>query len=501
MSIAVVAVSLPLLWNNTAFLDEATYLTTGHVLWHNWLHGGPNMAYPTYLSGAPVIYPVIVALADSVGGLALARALSLLCVLVTLWALDATARRLFNGRVAALAVLTFATVAGAQFLAAFATYDAMALMLVALSVWLSTRYVDSGRALPHAGYLLGAPVLALANATKYATALYDPVAVLVVGLVIAARYGRREGARCAAIYFAVVAALLSAALAAGGSSYMAGINTTTLRRPPGTSTVAQVFDVSWAEVGAIAVIALSAAAYAGWRLWRARVRTPALVATTLLIVVLALTVLLAPVEQAHVRTITSLQKHVTFGAWFAAIAAGWVLARLASGGRGRLIVGLVLVAAVLTPLAIRGRDQAVGYHRGWPDSAALTAAIKPYVDATNAPVMIDDSNVVQYYLGSSSDPTRWQNTYYFQFRPQPSDRPLVGAPAYESAIRHGYFGLVALNYGVEVGTDRIIAGAIAENPRYQYLGTVQIPGGGWFERYVVWAKRSVVTAAARDATR
>ena len=49
--------SLRLVWANTAFLDEATYLFAGHAELAHWLHGAPPPSFATYFSGAPVIYP------------------------------------------------------------------------------------------------------------------------------------------------------------------------------------------------------------------------------------------------------------------------------------------------------------------------------------------------------------------------------------------------------------------------------------------------------------
>ena len=53
-----------------------------------------------------------------------------------LWA---TTVRLYGRRAALLAASLFATLAGTQFLGALATFDAMALFLLALAVWLGVR--------------------------------------------------------------------------------------------------------------------------------------------------------------------------------------------------------------------------------------------------------------------------------------------------------------------------------------------------------------------------
>ena len=70
-------ISLRLVGANTAFQDEALYLWAGHLEWAHVLHGTPIPPFPSYFSGAPVIYPPVAALADSIGGLAGARVLSL----------------------------------------------------------------------------------------------------------------------------------------------------------------------------------------------------------------------------------------------------------------------------------------------------------------------------------------------------------------------------------------------------------------------------------------
>src|ERR1700733_11271605 len=49
--------SLRLVGADTAFQDEALYLWAGHLEWAGLLHGSPVPQFPSYFSGAPVIYP------------------------------------------------------------------------------------------------------------------------------------------------------------------------------------------------------------------------------------------------------------------------------------------------------------------------------------------------------------------------------------------------------------------------------------------------------------
>ena len=88
------ALSGSLVRTRTAFGDEALYLSAGHLEWSHWLHGTQIPAYQTWFSGAPVIYPPLGAIADSLGGLAAARLLSLVFMLGVTWFAWSTAARL-----------------------------------------------------------------------------------------------------------------------------------------------------------------------------------------------------------------------------------------------------------------------------------------------------------------------------------------------------------------------------------------------------------------------
>jgi hypothetical protein len=94
------ALSLRLAWSNTAFEDEALYLWTGHLEITHLLYHVPIPQAQVYLSGSPVIYPIAGSIADSYGGLAAARALSLMFMLATTTLLYLTTSRLFGRRAA-----------------------------------------------------------------------------------------------------------------------------------------------------------------------------------------------------------------------------------------------------------------------------------------------------------------------------------------------------------------------------------------------------------------
>ncbi len=144
-AILCVQAALSLRLHNTAFEDEALYLYSGHLEIAHWLHGTALQGnYPSYFSGAPALYPVLGALADSVGGLAAARAVSLIAMLTTTGLLYSLTRKLFNERIGLCAAVIFSVTESALFLGHLATYDAPALCLLAVASWI----VVSDRGVP-----------------------------------------------------------------------------------------------------------------------------------------------------------------------------------------------------------------------------------------------------------------------------------------------------------------------------------------------------------------
>ncbi len=167
-----------------------------------------------------------------------------------LWA---TARRLYGQRAALLAAALFATLAGTQFLGAFATYDAMALFLLALAAWLGVRSADC-RSWHRIALLVAAGVaLAAADAVKYATALFTPVVVVVVAIAVWRRRGRGAGLAAGLTVLLSWLVLVSGAIVAGGREYWLGITTSTLERPQSdvavTTVLQRAYDVDQPDLG------------------------------------------------------------------------------------------------------------------------------------------------------------------------------------------------------------------------------------------------------------
>jgi hypothetical protein len=487
------ALSGRLIFRNTAFLDEADYLSAGRWMLHTWAHGGIDIRFGTFYSGAPCVYPVIGAVLDEAGGLHAARAFSLVCMLVATVACHLTAHELWGRPAGWLAAAAFASTEGTQFLGAFATYDAMALMLMALATWTAVRSAHRPR--PNRWMFLAVAVLALANFTAYSSALFDPVVIAVAGLVMVAPLGPRRALATAAAMLAGLASMLAAIAAVVPCDYLTGLLVSTVDRIPATTPPLVVMEDAWFWVGGIAGLAVTATLVAALSARRDRSGRHRVG----LLAVLTLAVALAPVDQARIHTLSSLAKHVTFGAWFAAVAVGFVWpgvertgATVARRSRpsGRRTVALVVAAlAVVVPLGVDGAAQADGLDHAWPDLTALFTAMRPLVHA-DGDVLMDNPDIGRYYLGTLLSAPYWHTTTALEYRPPGGRRTLSGGPAFVAAVSDGAFSVIALDYGHGVADDRIVTAVLRRTHLYAFVGTYLSHDTYGRSRYLLWRIRS-----------
>jgi hypothetical protein len=482
--------SFRLIRADTAFQDEALYLWAGHLEWANLLHGTPIPPFPSFFSGVPVIYPPLGALADSLGGLTAARVLSLAFMLGATVALWATTTRLFGRRAAFFATALFAVLGPTLHLGSFATYDAMSVFLVALAAWLVVRAGDRQDAT--LWMVTAAAVLALANATAYTSALFDPVVFLLALVTAFPKPGGKLAAGRAVILLAVVATLLTPALLIGGSRYMHGINVTTLERAPGTDSPLTVIAHFWSWTGVIVVAAFCGAAIA----WVSRPGR----AQAWLLTLLAVAALLVPAEQASLNTTASLNKHGTTGAWFAAIAAGYAVDKLietSPAGYMRTVTAGACVIALCFPVTL-GASQSRMFATNWPKSSDFITIFGPLVDRSTGRVLVEDPSIAEYYLPAGSQWERWSSTRNIVLRSgAPTGGPstkagIVGAGnagTFAMYIRQGYFSLIALNFEDTTSLDQSIAADIRRSHHYRVIQVVpygiEIPPIGQGS-YVIW---------------
>jgi len=474
------ALSLRLVWANTAFQDEALYLRAGQMEWAHWLHGTHIPLYQTYFSGAPVLYPPLGALADSIGGLAGARILSLAFMLAASAMLWCTASRLYGRRAGFYATGLWAVLGPTLQLGAFATYDAMALFLLALATCCA---VHAGPRRDETGWIAAAAgALILANATKYASALFDPV---VVAIVIINAWPLGFGAKAAfsrgAALLAYVTAGVILLVTIGGGYYEAGIGQTTLTRVSGTITDRLILADAWSWIGPVAAAALLGlviCAVAG-QAWDRR----------LLLAVLTAAASLVPIEQARIHTLTSLSKHVDFGAWFAAIAAGYAAEKIIAWTRPRWVRAAAAGACALA-LVVPAQMGAAGSRAltQWPNAAKFVAAFGRLAPAHPGRYLVETPSILEYYLPAGRHWQLWSGTQTIVLPSGHSISGPVGVPGnpavYARFIRRDYFSLIALDFFSTHSLDEHIAADLRHNRAYRVAARVPYGPGD----YVIWAR-------------
>jgi len=502
LSILALQALLSLRLRNSAFEDEALYLYAGRMEIAHLLHGAALQGnYASYFSGAPVLYPVLGGALNAVGGLMLARALSLAEMLAVTAMLYSVSRRLFNERVALCAAALFAVSESALFLGELATYDATCVFLLACATLIVVRWAGSRWPV----FLLAAPVVALAVAVKYAGLIFVPTIAVLPAVAGWPARGRRV-LLYPPVFGLTVALLLYGALLRGGPLYAEAISGTTTSRPLGSVPVLTIVKESAAWGGVIIALAVFGAVAYTMRPrtepdeWIApaggRVRRAALGA------LLAGTAFLAPLYQAHLHTDVSLQKHIGFGLFFAAPLAGLGLARLVGDHFHRPQVGIALWSLAL----VLGMAQSQNLYGGWPPAAPLVRALSPYL-RPGATYLVEVPEVPIYYLEGQSDaqPGQFWSTYnitYIDSRGQ----TLTGNAGFQAAIRAGFFRVVAYDGNTTPAADAVIAKALQSSRVYRLAAVVREDDSAGPLQFYVWvkggaAKGSAAKAAAKGAVK
>jgi len=413
-------------------------------------------------------------------------------------------RSLFGLRAALSATALFTAIGSTQFLGALATYDAMGLFLLTLSV----RLVIAAKDRDDSTLLLVGAIaaLALANATKYATGLFDPVVIVIA--VLTSPRGLKAGVGRGGLIATCTVGLIALLLVVGGPLYLAGLEFSTLSRSAGGSSPLLVLQDSARWVGAVVAVAAVAAAIAWWRDRR----------HAGLLTVLAIAGLLVLLNQARIHTTVSLLKHVDFGAWFACIAAGYAIAMITRVSRHTWLRGAAAVAVaalIVLPAGAPGRAQANGFSSAWPDTTQLMAEFGKLTRSYPGVYLAEDLQVPGYYLENHISWQNWQGTWSFFYRPSGTATCLGGSGsgltgktspsspigrAFAAAIAHQYFGLILLSFGDTAGIDKAITGAITRYRTYHVVAAIPYSDGYGRGEFVVWARTSPGKAGPRGTS-
>lgn len=377
--------TLPWMWRTSAYTDEALYLKAAQAAWPKLL------AEASSFPGLPVIYPPLAGAFESVGGLIGARILSLLFMLGATTLVYLMGDRMFGRVPGLLAALLFAVCGIVVHLGAAATFDPMALFLLVLALFAGVKMRDGGVI-----WVLICPIaLAAANATKYATIAWDP---LIVGTIIL--YGWSKGRSLAIVLGTSVLATTGVIdfgiLLLGGANLAEGVlrNTVDPSAQVGVpSSAVSVLGHAMLMTGLILLIALAG-------IWVSFVKRMPGTATAFLCL-LVLAALLAPIEQARVHEINSLDENMGFGLPFAALGAGYALGAWRQWlGRQRQwgkIVATTAAAVTVITMLIVGRVERVQFRGPGSVAAARVANAIRNNYQPGSMILVDGAAMTEQY--------------------------------------------------------------------------------------------------------
>jgi hypothetical protein len=259
----------------------------------------------------------------------------------------------------------------------------------------------------------------------------------------------------------------------GGQTYVQGILfTTLLRQAGGTSASAlTVFLDSFNWVGIVFVLAVIGIGISFTESIRIRLLCGTLTAA----------ILLAPAEQARIHILTSLYKHVTFGAWFAAIVAGYALARAFEVNKKK---GWRAIAVAAGIAAFLGIPQANAAYRVWPNASQMMGDLGPILAEGHCPCLVTENNVVNYYLLRETIGYKFIGAFSFYYWNGPRRQVLHGLPAYRQAIASHYFRVVEVDPNENPGIYAPITHALAAARGWQLIA--RVPSGTPRKPFEIW---------------
>jgi hypothetical protein len=359
-------VSGRLAWVNAAFGDEANYLSQGHVEWRDWLQGIPVPAM--HDSGAPQLYPVIGAAASALGGLPLARLLSLAFMLGATALVYATAHRLF-GRTAAVWAAALGAFNEPVLRLTFATFDPLSILLLMAGCYLAVRSATARRG----GEMVAAAgvCLLLSALVAVSFAIYIPVVMALMLCTWAERKGWSSAVVPVIWQFVLIGAL--AVIGVSQLHVWSDFVANTVDRTSGLgAAVSSVLTAAWGWGGLVLCVAVAGAvlAFASYGC-----RHP----SAWLVLVLALADVVVPVYQVYIGTAYSMDKHLAAGAELAAIAGGFAISRVGvrvRAGAPRGVAAFAMSAALLMLPLVSGVLAADSTFGQWPDTRPLAAELR-----------------------------------------------------------------------------------------------------------------------------
>jgi 4-amino-4-deoxy-L-arabinose transferase-like glycosyltransferase len=480
--------------HNTAFQDEGLYLYAGRQLLQAWMGGpAPVEQYAFYFSGYPYIYPVIGGALDMLGGLELARALSLACMLGVTGLAYLCTRRMFGARPALFAAAAYAFIGTVLYVSRLATFDALCLFLIALAAAIALRAATERRLGPT---LILGPLLTLAILTKYAAMLFVPpvLGLLVVGSVT--YLGWRPMLPRVAVAVASLGISVALTLLLMDQQALHAIVHSTTSRVPGLEAPRwEMFKHALYMGGVVYGLGL-------FGLVLIFLRQPRF---AMIALVLFGSALLIPAYHIYERETISFDKHLAYGLFFVVPLAGYAMAWMGGSmdwnekvpsSAAQRPFGVAALAAVLIVFVL-GLQQSQWLYSSWANSSAVSAVLHTQMRDGSGRYLAEDIEVARYDDRDVTQAWQWNGPYYFSY--QTADhRQLFGDQAVTQEINDRYFAIVELSFIYQPNTAFYIAERMAESRNYDLIAVIPFQNSYGSGNFYIW--RSALVAGQGNFT-
>ena len=462
---AFAVISLRVKANTNPFQDEGLYLYMGHRMIDHIISGVTVFEHPgSYFSGAPGLYPVVGAIADSVGGVQGARLVSLLFICITIVATYGIGNELFGKVSGLLGASAFALCGSVIFISHLATMDAMALCLMTLGCWLTAYSANHDK-------LLWAPIVGLiltcAFLTKYAMGVYVP-GIAAIGVLLAWRHMRWGALRRGSLILASTAAAAFFILTFWAADLKRGIVSTTADRTPLSPTPRE--DLIWYVLEWIGpwILLAMLGALTQPRRW------------PISVLLLAMSVI-GPLQQIRIGEGTSLSKHVAFGLVFAAPLIGSLLAWMVKRTRW---VGVLIALALAATMMVSGTRNAEQFLTTWVDDREMVAQLREEIAISpHKAILGEEPSAQRYALRTITAPEQWNDTFVLLYGNKKGDA------AYREAIDQTHFGTIYLTLNTANGKK---INEYLTNSETPYRLSKKVPfyrHGKYAGHYLVWTPK------------
>jgi 4-amino-4-deoxy-L-arabinose transferase-like glycosyltransferase len=471
--------------HNTAFQDEGLYIYAGQQIVRYWMGGpAPLENYAFYFSGYPWVYPVIGGVLDKIGGLELARAFSLFCMMGVNVIVYFCTKKFFQRSAAIFASAAYASLGTVLYIGRLATFDAMCLFLIALGAALAIKVSTSRHA--WLALLIG-PVLVLSILAKYAAMLFSlPVLGILVFASLAYLGWWRMILRLVLALISLAGSLATAYHFMDKSAFHAISGTTTNRVAEITKSRLELF-LHVLQMGGLVWAAALVGLVLVFRIDK-RFRLIALL--------LFGSSWLVPAYHIYEQEAVSIDKHMAFSLFFAAPLAGYALAWI-SGYRPRSfsfarVKGRHWLAglSVILLIFMLGTQQSQTIYAQWANTGGLSRGLHTQIRDGSGRLLVEDIEVARYDAKDITEPWQWNGVNYFYYAP-PGAQPLLGDPALTQAIKDRYFAIIELSFNYYPYEATFIAKQMIATRNYDLIATIPFQNSFGTGHFYLWRSAAV----------